>query len=144
MDLDELRRTDPARTLLLARLLAAVPLVGIGLQHLTGAAPLAPILESACLPWPELSATVAPLGQLLAGALLAVGFWARLAGLLGAVQMVVALYTQVVVDWTEEPPLLLPIVVLAASLAVLWRGAGPWSLDRAATSADGSAEVARA
>jgi len=43
--------------------------------------------------------------------------------------MTVALYAHVRADWTDEPPIVLPIAVLAASIYILWRGGGAWSVD---------------
>ena len=81
---------------------------------------------------PELNATVAPLAEILAGLLLVSGGFARVGGLLAAATMVVALYAHVVADWADEPPVALPLAVLAGALYVLVRGAGAFSLDAAA------------
>ena len=48
--------------------------------------------------------------------------------------MAVAVYSHLAIDvWPNgaenEPPLVLPLAVLAGALYILWRGAGRWSLD---------------
>lgn len=130
--IDAVRRTEPDRHIVLLRLLAGVPLLAIGVQHLTGAAPLLPILIEAGIPFPELNAALAPVMEVLAGVLLLSGFLGRVGGLIGANSMVVALYTHAVADWADEPPLLLPVAVLAGALYVVARGSGGYSFDAGA------------
>ncbi|MHC4261014.1 MAG: DoxX family protein [Planctomycetota bacterium] len=142
--LDSIRRTDPARHVVFFRLVAGLPLLAIGFQHLSGAAPLAPILADAHIPASALAAVLAPLGQVLAGVLLLTGAFGRIGAFLAAVQMIVALYTQVLVDWTSEPPFALPIAVFLASLYVIWGGSGAYSVDRARTLRHQSAALVRA
>ena len=70
------------------------------------------------------------------GALLVTGPRVRVAAGFGVCMMLGALYAHAVIDvWPnapgmQEPPLVLPIVVLMSSAYALWRGAGRWSLDR--------------
>ena len=127
------RRTEPLRHVLVLRLLAGLPLLGIGVQHLVGTAPLLPILQEAGIPFPELNAAIAPGMEVLAGLLLLSGLFGRVGGLIGANSMVVALYTHAVADWADEPPLLLPVAVLAGALYVVARGSGRYSFDAAAS-----------
>jgi putative oxidoreductase len=116
------------KLLFAARLLCAAPLLLIGIQHLTGAAPLQPILDGAAIPLPKLVALLAPLAEVLAGVLLVLGLVPRVAGLLAAGTMVGAILTHLRYDWADEPPLALPIAVLALALLVAARGAGAWAL----------------
>lgn len=111
------------------RVLLALPLLLIGSQHLLGIAPLEPILRGAGIPFPELNAIAAPLMQIFAGALLLSGFLARVGAALTVPAMAAAIYTHLVFDWADEPPLALPIIMLALTGHVLWKGAGALSVD---------------
>tara|TARA_R110000782_G_scaffold102243_2_gene189222 strand:- start:3210 stop:3620 length:411 start_codon:yes stop_codon:yes gene_type:complete len=122
-------RTDRSKLTIIPRLLAGAPLTALNIMHLTGAAPLRPILEGANIPLPGLNAIVAPAAGLIAGVLLLAGAFARVGALIGIGSMSVALYTHAVSDWPDEPPIALPIVVLLASAWVLYKGAGTWSID---------------
>lgn len=113
---------------LLFRILAAAPLLLIGIQHLTGAAPMQPILEGAGFPSPELGATLAPIVEVAGGALLLTGLFARLGGLLALGSMAGALYAHLNFDWADEPPLLLPIAVAVFAALVVLGGAGSFAL----------------
>lgn len=124
-----LTRTDSSKLTLLPRLLAGGPLTALNIMHLTGAAPLRPILEGANIPLPALNAVVAPIAGLVAGLLLLSGAFARVGALIGIGSMGVAIYTHLVSDWPDEPPIVLPVVVLLACVWVLIKGAGAWSVD---------------
>ncbi len=127
--LTSLRRTTPLKHVIVARLIAGLPLAGLGFMHLIGAAPMKPILEAAKIPLPDLNAVVAPIFEVLAGLLLLTGAFSRVGGLIGAGTMAVAMYAHLTADWPDEPPIVLPIAVLAGCLYVLWRGGGAWSMD---------------
>lgn len=127
------RRTAALKHIVMARLIAGVPLVGIATMHLLGAAPMKPILDAARIPLPDLNAVVAPIVEVMAGLLILSGAFARIGAVLGCATMAVAIYSHVVADWTDEPPIALPVAVLLASLYVLWRGGGAWSLDARAS-----------
>lgn len=134
--LHKLRQTGPAKWPLVPRLIAALPLAGFGSFHLTGLTPLRKILELASIPFASLNYYLAPILMVLAGLSMGFGFHARLGALLGIGAMVVAAYSKLVItEWPGpiEPPLALPIVVMAACLVVLVVGAGAWSLDRRAS-----------
>lgn len=124
-----LRQTESLKHLIVVRLIAGLPLVAIGLMHITGAAPMRPILDAASIPLPGINAIVAPLAQVVAGSLILIGAWARVGALLASGAMVVAIYAHLAADWADEPPIVLPIAVLFAALYILWRGAGARSLD---------------
>jgi putative oxidoreductase len=134
---DRIRATSPHRHLLVPRLLAGVPLLGIGIAHVVvPEAPMRPLVDAAGFPLP---AVLSPLGVtilIVAGASLLLGLWARVGALLAVPVMVGAVYAHLVIDvWPNgaenEPPLGLPITVMLAALYLAWRGAGRWSLDRA-------------
>ncbi|MEM1330886.1 MAG: DoxX family protein [Planctomycetota bacterium] len=133
-------RAGPHRHVIAPRLIAALPLVGIGLQHATGAAPLTTILEQFLAPlestlggsfgaFVTINAWGATVTEIFAGALLAVGLLTRFTGLMAAGVMTVATITHVVIDWENEPPIALALIVLASALYAALRGAGPWSID---------------
>jgi uncharacterized membrane protein YphA (DoxX/SURF4 family) len=127
--LASIRHTTALKHVIVARLIAGLPLVGIAAMHLIGAAPLRPILEAAKIPLPDLNTVVAPVVEVVAGLLILSGAFARVGAVLGSVTMALAMYAHVVADWTDEPPIMLPIAVLLAALYVLWRGGGAWSVD---------------
>jgi putative oxidoreductase len=135
--LDGVRRTGRERHLVIPRLIAGAPLLLIGLSHaFVDSTPMRPIVEAAGVPAAGVLSPVAVAAEIVAGALLLLGFLARPAALLAIGVMVVAVYAHLAIDvWpnvdAEEPPLALPLAVIACSAYVLWRGAGRWSLDRA-------------
>jgi uncharacterized membrane protein YphA (DoxX/SURF4 family) len=131
-----IRATGPQRHLLLVRIVAGAPLLGIGLAHaLVPEAPMRPLVEAAGMP---LAGLVSPVGvavEIVAGLSLLLGLWARVAGLLAIPTMLGAIYAHLVIDvWPNgpenEPPLALPVAVLLWAAYVTWRGPGPWSFDR--------------
>lgn len=137
MDLQRLRRTSPIKWLLIPRLIAATPLFVFGAFHLTGRSPLMEILRRAEIPFPEINFYVAPLFMVVAGLSLGLGLYARIGAIIGCGAMVVAAYSKLVIEEWPGPmeiPLALPLVVLAACLAVLVKGAGAWSRDLRAMS----------
>jgi putative oxidoreductase len=135
-----LRATQPYRHMLLPRVVAGVPLLGIGLAHVFVAeASMLPLVEAAGFPFATLVSPIAVAVEIVAGISLLLGLWARVGGFLAIPTMLGAVYAHLVIDvWPNgaenEPPLALPIIVMAASAYVLWRGAGRWSLDRWQTS----------
>jgi uncharacterized membrane protein YphA (DoxX/SURF4 family) len=139
----DLRTTAAHRHILVLRVLAGAPLLGIGLAHvLSPEAPMRPLVEAAGFP---LAGLVSPVGvavEIAAGLGLLLGLWARVAALLAIPVMLGAVYAHLVIDvWTNgaanEPPLALPIAVLVAAAYILWRGPGRWSLDRRSRPAEG-------
>ena len=129
MNMKQFAQTTNLKSLAIARIVAAIPLLAISVQHVIGTAPLEPILRGAGIPLPEVNAIVGPVVQLLAGALLISGYFARLGAVLTISAMTLATYTHVVSDWPDEPPLALPLILILISLFVLWKGAGAWSFD---------------
>jgi uncharacterized membrane protein YphA (DoxX/SURF4 family) len=143
--LDSLRRTGSAKWPIAPRLVAALPLAGFGSFHLTGMTPLMEILELAGIPFPSLNYFLAPVLMVLAGLSLGLGFHARLGAVLASGAMIVAAYSKLVItEWPGpvEPPLALPLVVLAACAVVLVVGAGAWSLDGRAMRQQGKTKPA--
>jgi len=130
-----IRETGSQGWLLAPRLVAALPLAGFGVFHLTGMTPLREILERAAIPLPAVNYFVAPIVMVIAGVSLGAGYFARIGAALGVVAMLVATYSKLAIEeWPGpiKPPIALPIVILAACLVVLWKGAGAWSADRRA------------
>lgn len=128
------RKTHPASHLTVIRVLIAIPLVGIGVQHLIGMAPMQPILEGANLPLAAPLAIIVPILEVVVGLALVIGLFARPAALLAIATMAVAIYAHLVHDWADEPVLILPIAVMVGALQILVSGAGAFSTDLAAQS----------
>jgi uncharacterized membrane protein YphA (DoxX/SURF4 family) len=81
-----------------------------------------------------------PLLEIAVGLALGVGFFVRLTGLVVVGIMIVATYVHLVVDDPSLFPLqpsapIIPLVVIAVSAYLVWRGAGAWSLDLRASQA---------
>jgi len=120
---------------MVARTVAGVPLLGVGLAHaLVPDTPMRPLVEAAGIP---LAGLVSPVGvavEIVAGLSLLLGLWARVGGALALPVMLGAVYAHLVIGvWPNgpenEPPIALPIAVLVCAAYVLWRGPGRWSLD---------------
>ena len=95
-------------------------------------------LLAAGLPLYSLTRWTVPFVEMFLGVVLLLGAFARVAALAVIGIMLVATYVHLVVDDPSLFPLqphepIIPIVVMAASAYILWRGAGSWSLDLAAT-----------
>ena len=130
--LQDLRRTENAKWVIVPRLVAALPLVVFGSFHLTGMSPLLEILRRASIPFPEVNFYVAPVVMVLSGLSMGIGYYARIGALTGSFAMLVAAYSKLVIeDWPGpmEIPMMLPMVVLAACVAILVKGPGAWSSD---------------
>jgi len=117
------------KLLFVLRLLAAAPLLAIGVQHLTGAAPMLPILEGAGFPMPRLGAKLAPIAEVVAGLALLLGIFPRIGSLIAVGSMSGALVAHLTFDhanfeWADEPPIVLPIVILLFAATILVKGPG--------------------
>lgn len=130
-----LRQTTPAKHLAVLRLAAAIPLIGIGAQHILGSAPMLPILEGARFPLASFFAVLVPWLEIIAGLGLVLGLFARPAALTALVIMGAAIYAHVAHDWVDEPVILLPLAVAICVAQVLWGGAGAFSADLVASDA---------
>ena len=91
-------------------------------------------LLAAELPFYTLSRWSVPFVEIAVGALLLVGAYARVAGIVVVGLMCVATYVHLVVEDPSLFPLqpsepIIPIVVVVLTGYVLWRGAGAWSSD---------------
>ena len=132
MNLMDIRKTKATKWLIAPRIIAALPLVVFGSFHLTGRSPLLEILRRASIPFPEVNFYVAPVVMVLSGLSMGIGFYARLGALAASFAMLVAGYSKLVIEEWPGPmeiPMALPLVVLAACLAILIKGAGAWSSD---------------
>ena len=128
-----LRQTTTAKHLAVLRLIAAVPLIGIGAQHVLGTAPMLPILEGAQFPFAPFFAALVPWLEIVAGLALVVGFFARPAALTALVIMGAAVYAHIAHDWADEPVIVLPLAVAICVSQILWGGAGAFSIDLVAS-----------
>ncbi len=129
------RKTNDSKLTIAPRLIAALPLIVIGIGHLVDPGSFRMILDGAGIPLPDLNLVIAPVVEVTAGVLLLVGLFARAAGLAAASTMLVALYSHAVLDPSTlpetmaMPPLILPLAILASALWVAYAGAGRWSMD---------------
>ncbi|MGH3507677.1 MAG: DoxX family protein [Nocardioidaceae bacterium] len=132
---ERIRRTREYRYTLVLRVVAGVPLLGIGLAHVFAAeAPMRPLVEAAGIPFAGVVAPVAVAIEVVAGLSLLLGLWARIGALLAIPTMLGAIYAHLVIGvWPNgpenEPPLGLPVAVAVCAGLVLWKGAGRWSAD---------------
>lgn len=139
---DRVRVTEGRTHLTVLRIIAGLPLLAIGLAHAFAPdAPMRPLVEAAGFPLPAIVAPVGVAAEIVAGASLLLGAWARLGGLVAVPVMLGAVWAHLVIDvWPNgvdnEPPFALPIVVALAAAYVVARGSGRWSLDRRSTRAD--------
>ena len=92
---ESIRNTRPLKHVVIARLVAGLPLSGISVMHLIAAAPLKPILQAAQIPIPDLNAILAPVLVLLAGLMLLSGAFARIGAAIACGLMSVALNAHV-------------------------------------------------
>ena len=131
--IQRLQQTTPWKIMLLPRLLAGVPMVFFGANHVMNPQHMRDILTAGGVPMVEVNVWAAALALVLGGVLLLSGFFARVGGLLGIVTMVPAILTTVrlasLPDTPSVPPLPLPIMVLVASAVVVVLGGGAWSAD---------------
>jgi putative oxidoreductase len=134
--LHDLQEAGAERHLIVARAVAGLPLLVIGLAHVFDeGARMTPLVEAAGFPAATLLSPVAVALELIAGALLLAGLYARLGAALAIPVMLGAVYAHIAIDvWPngadQEPPIVLPLLVIACAAYVIWRGAGRWSLDR--------------
>ncbi len=130
-----LRKTNDSKFTIAPRLIAALPLIAIGIGHLVDPGSFRLILDGSGIPMPGVNQIIAPVVEVAAGILLLVGLFARAGGLAAASTMLVALYSHAVIDPSTlpetmaMPPIILPLIVLASALWVAYAGAGRWSLD---------------
>ena len=142
MTIDAIRNTTDDKAAGVLRLLLAMVFLMTGVMKL-----VVPVLAEAWsgqllaanLPFYMLSRWSVPFVEIAVGVALAVGAFARVASVVVMAIMVVATYVHVVVDDPSLFPLqpsepIVPLVVMAVSSFILWRGAGAWSADLRATS----------
>ena len=142
MTLDEIRQTSGDKLAGSIRILLAVLFLMTGAMKL-----LVPMLAEAWsgqllaanIPLYTVSRWTVPFLEMALGAVLAVGAFVRPAAVVVMGIMMVATYVHLVVDPSlfplqpSEP--IIPLIVIAMSVYVLWRGAGARSLDLRATRA---------
>ena len=141
MDLARIRETTDDKLAGVLRLALAVLFVMAGAAKILvpklGEAFSGQLL-AAGLPFYELSRSSVPIVEVLAGVVLGLGLYTRLATIVVVVIMAVATYVHLVIDDPSLFPLqstapTVPLVVIAICLYLLWKGGGAWSRDLAAT-----------
>ena len=98
-------------------------------------------LTAAGIPFHSLNMWVVPAAEIGVGILFILGFLTRFASLSAIVMMAVATYVHLVVDdptlfplQPEEP--IIPIIVIALCIYLLWVGSGSWGIDFRGKQAD--------
>lgn len=131
------RATGPYWDAFAVRMVVGVPLLLIGLAHIVQpGAEMLPIVEAMGLSAPELLARLAVAMEIAAALAMILGDWTRVGAALAIATMSVAFYAHLAIDvWPtpNEPPVALPLVILAGAAFLLWRGGGRWSLDARAS-----------
>jgi uncharacterized membrane protein YphA (DoxX/SURF4 family) len=141
-NMNAITKTTGSKLLLIPRVLAGLPMLGFGMMHFVKPEHFREILLASGIPMVNVNLYAAPVALVIGAVLLLLGLFARVGGLFGIATMAVAIYSTVVLSGmavadlpaglTEVPgvpPLPLPIVVIVASLIVIVRGAGHWSMD---------------
>ncbi len=105
-------------------------------------------LLAANIPLYSFSRWTVPFLEIILGIVLTIGIFVRPAVLVVLGVMGVATYVHVVVDDPSLFPLqpsepIIPLIVIAMSVYILWRGAGAWSLDLRATQTNPSSMAER-
>lgn len=137
MTIARIRSTSNSRLAASLRLTLALLFVMTGAMKL-----LVPMLADAWsgqllaadIPLYTISRWSVPLLEIAVGLALGFGFVVRVTGLVVIGIMIVATYVHLVVDDPALFPLqpnapVIPVVVIAVSSYLIWRGAGAWSLD---------------
>ncbi len=122
------RRGAVAGAATVVRVLAGVVFFVIGLGKFTGHAGEVADFEHYGIPWASLAVYLSGVVEVIGGALLVAGLFVRLAALLLAVNLVVAISTAGVRDGGAFHLGVGP-ALLAAMLFLLWAGAGARSVD---------------
>ncbi len=143
--LDDLRITSDDKLAGVLRLFLAMIFVMSGAMKLvvpTLAEAWSGQLLAAGLPFVTLTRWTVPFVEIAVGVALGVGAFSRLGAFVVIVIMIVATYVHVVVDDPSLFPLqpsepIIPLIVMAMSAYVLWRGGGAWSQDLRASRPDG-------
>lgn len=152
-----IQKSGGQKWIIALRVLAGGPLLAFGVMHLIGAMPMKPLLDAAGLPAAGLMAMLAPLVQIVAGASLLAGAFARVGGVLGIAAMGGALVTHLKIPndkwpdvakyaenpeawatnpmYMEEPAMMMfmAIGIFMMSGVVVFLGAGAFSLDAKAS-----------
>jgi uncharacterized membrane protein YphA (DoxX/SURF4 family) len=120
--------------LLLLRVVVGLPLMFFGVLHLVSPGLVHEIVAAAGLPMITLHSLLVPLVEILAGALLLVGFLTRLGAVLAfGVVVAAVLVTLQVAEGSAAPPLptlALPVTLAVASFFLALLGGGSGSIDQ--------------
>ncbi|MBL4591156.1 MAG: DoxX family protein [Phycisphaerales bacterium] len=138
-----LTKTTNQRHIAVLRILAGAPLLAFGVMHITGALPMKPLVQAAGLPMPDITAMVTPPMMILAGILLVIGAFARIGAVIAIGTMLGAVMTHIKIPsdgWPIPvegaphanpyiPMMVMAIAIILFSAYVIFKGAGPWSID---------------
>lgn len=142
-----LTKTTTQKHIAIIRIIAGAPLLMFGIMHLSGAMPMKPLIEAAGLPMPGITAIVASLAQVFAGIILLFGAFARVGAAIAIGTMIGALITHIKIpndQWPTpseldinvmvpgpEPTFMMGLAagIILTSAYIIFKGAGPWSVD---------------
>jgi putative oxidoreductase len=132
-----IRATTPSWLAFSARVLGGLIFLGTGTAKEVSSsfyANWAAMVEQLHVPLSDVAIQVTPILEIIIGALLLLGLFARIASIAGLLVMLGAAWAHLTVEPdalpTGLPPAWLPVVTVLVCAFVLWRGAGAWSLDR--------------
>lgn len=138
---DEMRKRF--KHLFFLRLIVGLIFLGFGILHFIQPENFRNILRVSNIPLVEFNLFFVPLAEVVIGALLLLGLFTRLAGVMGCITMAIAFFatwtilhldpSQLPDDLTQKPfspPLFVPVIVFLICLYLLIMGGGAWSLDR--------------
>ena len=135
--LTKVRQTRASRSAAAVRILLGLLFLSTGVMKFAVPelrAAFAGQLTVAGIPFQSFNMWLVPASEIAIGVLFILGFLSRLASLSAVVTMVFATYVHLVADdpalfplQPEEP--IIPIIVIAFCVYLLWIGSGSWSLD---------------
>ncbi len=142
--IENLRNTNPNKVLGVIRIFVGLLILSTGVMKF-----VSPTLRTAWsgqliaanIPFYTLNFWVVPIIEIVVGAALALGFFARLGGLIVISILTVATYVHLVANDPTLFPLqpkepIIPLALIVLSALILWRGGGAWSIDGKSASAE--------
>jgi uncharacterized membrane protein YphA (DoxX/SURF4 family) len=135
--LEKIRQTKNDKILSVIRISIGIIMGSTGIMKLTvpmlGNAWSGQLIQAG-IPFYSFNLWFVPIVEIIIGTLLVAGFFSRLLSLVVISIMMVATYVHLIVADPSLFPLqpkepVIPLVMIALSAYVLWRGGGAWSLD---------------
>jgi len=137
LSMENLRHTDDNKVLGVIRIFVGLLILSTGVMKF-----VSPMLRTAWsgqliaanIPFYTLNYWLVPIVEIVVGALLALGFFARIGGLIVISILTVATYTHLIANDPTLFPLqpsepIIPLILIVLTAMILWRGGGAWSID---------------